>query len=589
MIRKILFSFLFILSSFFFIDNVYADFQEDYYFILDYENAKNIIDDETNIFRDDKSIKYWLNYFKDYIDSNNVNDLGYLILLNSNGSAITIDIALFYDTTNYLGLTPFFQDLFGSISVNVDAFATATYGYSRISFTSYDSSSNFDTKLSSVDNVLQNMVRVQSSGWLTERDSNYTNNYDSISLTENYIFNYNIKNLFVPYYSNIENSVLFFDRAFNSDQYGRRIMIDDNIYSLGDYLPTLTEYFSNQTPDIPINHKLYIPNYYGLFISQIPVSNIYDYELDFTIGQNLILEELNYTYTLFGRKNNNNSYYTYEEISCNVGTSNSEPTYGTNITDINNVYYKKTFGIMDCTSDLSNYDYIYINFYPNNVHSINYFEYSTNYGYVTINDFIGSPYKVLDYYVFTQDTNLMASSKNNKISLYYGSNNLEQFLSTSYNLETFEKKNYFITYSYSDTFNKFERYDYIGTSTNISIGFNLLSNYNSSTLYILVDEDSLISYSEDRTNDSFNYYDSSSNVSSNNFNIYYSFDTSATTSVDSYFVIVSNFIDSISSDINQFSLVLQNLYNLAPVFIQDIILVLFILSMSLILFKLIGK
>ena len=120
---------------------------------------------------------------------------------------------------------------------------------------------------------------------------------------------------------------------------------------------------------------------------------------------------------------------------------------------------------------------------------------------------------------------------------------------------------------------------------------NLFSNYSSGKFYILVDEDISVSINLSSDNKTFYYYNSSGDIISNDFNIYHSYspNPSGTTSVDNFFDIVVDYIDSFSSDINQFSVVLQNCYDLAPEFIRNLIFVVFILSMSVILYKLIGK
>ena len=58
MIKKILFTILILFSTFFLMENAYALVQENLYFDIDIKEVKSYINDESNIFYDNKSIKY---------------------------------------------------------------------------------------------------------------------------------------------------------------------------------------------------------------------------------------------------------------------------------------------------------------------------------------------------------------------------------------------------------------------------------------------------------------------------------------------------------------------------------------------------
>ena len=211
---------------------------------------------------------------------------------------------------------------------------------------------------------------------------------------------------------------------------------------------------------------------------------------------------------------------------------------------------------------------------------------SANYGYVYPNDVFNGRYDTfLDFYNLDQNNALMVSHRITPSSYYYGSIN-DSIISTIYDLDTKEKREYSYFYPIDSKPLKF----YESTYTNYNFSFLLESSNSSDTAYILVNDDTLVSFNDNyKINNKFTYYEDSNTILENDFTIYQQTIIDDSYDVDNYLTIIKDFIDSLSSDINQFSLVLQNCYDLAPEFIRTIIFVLFILTMSYILFKLIGK
>lgn len=441
-------------------------------------------------------------------------------------------------------------------------------------------------------------------------NNSFSTRYDIISTSRlsvtNGVGGYLMYQVGIPVYYSGNSSKIIYDlsdelKESTSTTYYLNINYNDEYeISLGDHFPTYYEYLGlsdppTEEPDLPepddVPIQKYTNNYYGFMLSQIPVSNIYDYNVRFTVGQRLIYSDINYQFNLFGRINHG-TYFTYEPISCTVGTSNEEPYFGSeNFLDSFNVYQSKTFGIMDCSSDLTKYDYVYVNAFNENFddNDITYFGYTSNYGYVNVNDFIANPTKVVDYFNFTKTSNMFVTSKCSSCGLYLGFD-LTNFLYSFYDLSNFKRKDYLVSTTINSSFLKFYRFENIGLETNQGFGINLYSNYDSGTLYLLADSDILVSFDSDiSSNNNFTYFDFSGNVVNNIFEVYYIYDSNVGTNVNTYFGIVSTYIDSISNDIKSISNVFQHVYDLAPEILQTLILVFYILAMSYILFKIIRK
>lgn len=575
-------------------DSAFAYVQQNKIYTNNYDVAYSILQN-TDISINDMQLLNFVEYLDNYILENKSSNIDYSIFVSNQGSSNAssfsntyyVHVILFNDYSSDCNLESFYaltRDTSNSYYSSGQFHISSSCSFSYIS---YNNISNFDLT------QLTNYITNQDNTLYSDNDYSITAGYylylSNGSNLENFEFSVEDKRFLLPYSSTIDYVFNYSD----SDNYYFRDSLNilkDNIttnYVVGDVIP----FYLEKSEDLEkVEYTNFIDNYYGLFFSQIPKDNLYNYSIDFTVAQNIIYSDIDYEFNLFGRVNHG-KYFTYEPISCIVGFTSDDPVYGgSGVGQSTYIYQTKHFGIMDCTSDLTNYDFIYINAYSINPTDLYYFSCSTNYGIASLNDFISSPYKVVDYFDFIKDTNFFITSNNYSTSVYYGSLEFDKFTTTSYNLTNFENKKYFIGNRFNNLYRFYERYDYIGQSTNVGLGFNLFSNYENANLYVLVDDDILISYDSDiSTNEDFYYYNSTGDIVNNNFKVYHSYDNNTNNTVDNYFSVVTNFLDSISNDITSFSLVLQNAYDLAPQNIQTIIFVFYILIMSFILFKLIGK
>lgn len=573
MIKKILFTILILFSTFFLMENAYAIDQTDYYFVINKDEIKTYINNEDNLFHDNKSIKYYLNYFKEYIDSNNPNNINYSILYLKGyyGSRdVYQQISIFFEPVE------FSLNFFGTVG----GFYT-NRNYFSISFDSYQNNvSNYDSQLVKLGNILNGSLSSStrnSNIHFYNLPSNSSTSDISLSSGNYYLF---------PYYANFENSFKYIKLNYGSSYYYRPINYSNTIINFGDYFEPLYSYINTPDTGPTFVNNSFIPTYNGLFLSNIPKENIDDYVAEFSLGRIGDLLDYNYEVNIFGRINHG-TYYTYDKLDCSYRITSDEPYYedfGLQKDFIQ--FQKKYFEFTTCRSDLSNYDNIYVNLQMLNSLKVFNFTASANYGYVYPNDVFNGRYDTfLDFYNLEQNNALMVSYRITPSSYYYGSVN-DSIISTIYDLDTKEKREYSYFYPINSKPLKF----YESTYTNYNFSFLLESSNSSDTAYILVNDDSMVSFNDNyKINNKFTYYEDSNTILENDFIIYQQTNIDDSYDVDNYLTIIKDFIDSLSSDINQFSLVLQNCYDLAPEFIRTIIFVLFILTMSYILFKLIGK
>lgn len=581
MIKKILFTILILFSTFFLMENAYALVQENLYFDIDIKEVKSYINDESNIFYDNKSIKYYLEYFKDYIENNNPNNYNYTILyksIDNSGTQNQQIVIIFHNGTNPIQVA--FEGLKGSrFQISNFLMGGRVYVSFDVGTSSYEN--QWNNRLTALDNILKN-------GSTTNSWNNFNFYFPLTSFDENISLSSNM-NYFVPYYSSFENSLLYYLRSTSSTSYYRPLKYNNSTIDFNQYIEPLEVYIN--TPDEPetgptfVNNS-FIPTYNGLFLSNIPKENIDDYVAEFSLGRIGDLLDYNYEVNIFGRINHG-TYYTYDKLDCSYRITSDEPYYedfGLQKDFIQ--FQKKYFEFTTCRSDLSNYDNIYVNLHMLNSLKVFNFTASANYGYVYPNDVFNGRYDTfLDFYNLEQNNALMVSYRITPSSYYYGSVN-DSIISTIYDLDTKEKREYSYFYPINSKPLKF----YESTYTNYNFSFLLESSNSSDTAYILVNDDSMVSFNDNyKIDNKFTYYLDSNTILENDFIIYQQTNIDDSYDVDNYLTIIKDFIDSLSSDINQFSLVLQNCYDLAPEFIRTIIFVLFILTMSYILFKLIGK
>lgn len=585
MIKKILFTILILFSTFFLMENAYA---YTYYYDINFQNALDFINSNENIVANDKNPKYYLDYIKKYIDSNNSNNLDYTIIYMYSPTSISFShYHSFYVLFHKPGSSrSFFLSNGSNNSPSLNTSVTLLHYMSKKVLFTEDTFSNE----SSLDSTLTELNTILNSSTISG-DTQISNSFKLFNQSVNSNISLNSQEFqFVPYFSTLDNPFLF--KQYPNDTKNLKDLLVNNIlYVFGNYFPTIYNLNNPPVPDEPetpptfINNS-FIPTYNGLFLSNIPKENINNYVAEFSLGRIGDLIDYNYDVNIFGRINHG-TYYTYEKIDCSYQITSEEPYYedfGLQKDFIQ--YQKKYFEITTCRSDLSNYDNIYVNLYMLNSLKVFNFSSSANYGYVYPNDSFNSRYdNFLDFYSLDSNNALMVSYKSTPNNSYYGSIN-DTVTSTIYKKENMQKWDYVYFYPIDSKPLKFYKYtDVMPNST-----FLLESSTSSDTAYILVDEYTMVSFNDNyKLNNKFTYYEDSNTILENDFIIYQDTNIDDSYDVDNYLTIIKDFLDSLSSDINQFSLVLQNCYDLAPEFIKTIIFVLFILTMSYILFKLIGK
>ncbi|MBO5375314.1 MAG: hypothetical protein J6A52_00515 [Bacilli bacterium] len=578
MIKKILFTILILFSTFFLMENAYALVQENLYFDIDIKEVKSYINDESNIFYDNKSIKYYLEYFKDYIENNNPNNYNYTILyksIDNSGTQNQQIVIIFHNGTNPIQVS--FEGLKGSrFQISNFLMGGRVYLSFDVGTTSYEN--QWNNRLTALDNILKN-------GSTTNSWNNFNFYFPLTSFEENISLSSNM-NYFVPYYSSFENSLLYYLRSTSDTAYYRSLKYNNSTIDFNQYIEPLEVYINIPDTGPTFVNNSFIPTYNGLFLSNIPKENIDDYVAEFSLGRIGDLLDYNYDVNIFGRINHG-TYYTYDKLDCSYQITSDEPYYedfGLQKDFIQ--FQKKYFEFTTCRSDLSNYDNIYVNLHMLNSLKVFNFSSSANYGYIYPNDSFNRRYdNFLDFYNLNSNNALMVSYKSTPNNAYYGSIN-DTITSTIYRKENMQKWDYVYFYPIDSKPLKFYKYtDVMPNST-----FLLESSTSSDTAYVLVDENTMVSFNNNyKLDNKFTYYEDSNTILENDFIIYQQTNIDDSYDVDNYLTIIKDFIDSLSSDINQFSLVLQNCYDLAPEFIRTIIFVLFILTMSYILFKLIGK
>ena len=327
-------------------------------------------------------------------------------------------------------------------------------------------------------------------------------------------------------------------------------------------------------------------NNMGNFYLNVPTEYLYslDFKLKFTNSN--IAEYTNNTTTslnFYGRVNHDNNYFTYEKLTC----SNTRH-YDLN-TNNNSALF--TLGTISCSDNLSNYDTIVIGLYFYDDPSIDNVVSNVNYSYAhgtsIRTDVVKDIWQPL-YHAHPLTKTLISAktlddnkyfyiqANNNAINFYLYDLMYMQILDTSYPLWYNTSKGFMKSYLY-------------GNGKALLTYQKASQNQNYTDYNFFFDSDSCFSSSIGDTQ--YYYYDGV--IYSNTFTIDYSkldegnglndYDT------DYYFSFISDYINSINSDMYQFSILVQNVYDSMPNLLQSIFFVLFILGNIFILLKLIRK
>lgn len=352
----------------------------------------------------------------------------------------------------------------------------------------------------------------------------------------------------------------------------------NNVILYNQEIPT---YFSSQYSDSK-NIKSEIFNYMGFFVYQVPVENINDLRVEFSYDvsdeYSSYFNDVDNTldYLIYARRNEvDYNYFRYTiDSACKVIP---------NIVKKDN-HFSGSF-TFDCSKAtlLDKYDYFVINFIQRYSLPISNVNLTTNFGNIFINEITRDPNYVFDSYTLNENDKLLYSSAKDDVVLYY-SKNLDKSLYISivdFNNIYSNSIHSFIT----SPVGSLEKINYTFGKTN-GYGFLAYPYYRPDTINLLFDSDRGYISVSDKNSLSY-FFDGSWRTGYRP--IANPTTTDSFSDISGYFGVVTSFIDSLSVNINDFSAVLQNIYNLAPSFLQTFIFVVFILSMTYILYELLRK
>lgn len=368
----------------------------------------------------------------------------------------------------------------------------------------------------------------------------------------------------------------FCDTSSTYTCYMKTIKINDVTYNIGDTFPTYYDLYLR--PDEGFSY--YQAGLGSFLVGSIPKANINNFKIDLSFNY-LDYEYVNNFSTksyFYGRKNNS-TYYSYEQLSCTSSTINNL-TIDTTNNKVSGSIYPNGF---TCSSDLTNYDYIYILFrfvLPSDVSYntvISNLSYKSSYG--NIKSFINSFIDKYDLRIYEKFDNI--------------ANIYSYLLSTNVNLSYayYETDNKLLTFVNVDRINNIVKniaYNPISFGTVPNVNALLFSDIstNNYNLNLYFNPNSILSISDINT---FTYYDSTNTIDTDTIvnDVIVSNDDNYDLSY--YFNVVNNYINSLQSDMLEFHNVVQNTYDLIPETFSIMILTLFIFGCLYIVWNLIKK
>ncbi len=392
------------------------------------------------------------------------------------------------------------------------------------------------------------------------------------------------------YYSNVNlNFVTTFNPIYATIFY-KNLVINGNLYSIGDNIPTYYDLFFNESDtNIDINKELDNYNSLSNFYFRINKSDIsnfsFAYEFNPLYALSLVISNPNYFEDFyndldvgimyFGRKyNSTNNYYTYDRIDCTLNhtfikNSNTINSNGANLS---------------CSTDLTDYDYIYL-YIDQFLKSDEYINPTVKYVNLQVNsatyhygDYIGYIYDKFDN--LSSDFEMSFSSNETGFSSVYSNinygliaekvrvNNSEGFVPTALTTQPLE-----FSYDYSAYY----------------VVFNDSSKYNGTrNIEFFTFPNTIISFS-DKENNKFYIYDENKNINSVIGKIQYYLNDTGSYDLNYYFTQVNDYINGLSVQITNLGNLTQNFYDNMPDFVQTFIFIAFILACIYFTYRLIKK
>lgn len=458
-------------------------------------------------------------------------------------------------------------------------------GYVGFSFTSYPfgndytTNSNFlkiksclednicDLTFSSYYNSLQSFELAHNKPFIDNNNS-YTIDFSDTSTYYHTSAPFQVNGK-VIYYSSFpiifDNDNSYSDSRYSN--YFKSLVINSVNYSPGDRIPTYCELFglcSTSSPTLATYNKLD-----DLFVSNIPVNSYSNLEVKFSFDyfDSNFPDNFRIQGFYYGRVNNG-TYYSYEPISCSlVGGS----AYG-------DFKLRGTYNITSCLGDLSRYDSLIVRLRMTTLDLINNFTFSSNLGYINKAPvYNGSnSVEIMDYFGgLSPDFSILISSTEQNSRLEYIGNStytLAQRINKGTNDISSLSNTGVITFG-------------TNTNSNIMLYNYSLENNTNTDLYLFFSEGVIISFSD---NGSYTYYNDSNTITTESITIKYLIDVSQYDS-SSFIDIIDNFINDLDTSMVDMHILLNNIYNSLPSFLNYLILALYTLFLLYLLFKILKR
>lgn len=540
-------------------------------------------------------------------ESNPFGYFSYISAINQNDNQY-LNYNFVYSTLTSCPYTEHYFDIYGETYNNL--------GYSRLEF-AFNSTNNpgcgtrsayfslnpsdSTTNANNYRNLVDNLSRVNSLNYSISSYYYFSstiqgvtfNNVDSYTITPN-AFLYDTSSTLVLKYNSAGRATA----GSPYDFYFKTLNINGTDINNNELLPTYVQLLNQQgqlnetSSSLPYNYFTLNKNQISSFNAKLtytPLISATTY-VDLVGGGN--------TY-YFGRVNHNNSYYTYEDINCTLSR-----TFNINS---NSNKVSVNYSNLSCSSDLTNYDNIYIyesfayaydenNSYSHQIFNVNLTSNVLSYSSSDFKGYVYEPLTLQNGFKLlissTFQNKIWISSSNNYLSynklstddITYIDNTISGVqigyehlknggrlpLFTSLNYGTYDDSMIFIYDNYTmhesmTTDLKF----FIDSPTHVMVSFPVVIN----------------------GQDTFSYYNTEGTITSNtgiltNYgNVGGNYNNGAITGDDYYLSVVNNFFDEINQDLVDFHQLLQTIFNNIPSFIKLFIVVSYTLFMLLFIFK----
>lgn len=395
------------------------------------------------------------------------------------------------------------------------------------------------------------------------------------------------------------NSIYFYKLNFpfiytkptnnNTRDFYKNIVINGQELQLGENMLTYYDLYKTSTKPTFVGYSTSLKTFYTN-LEPIDISN-YNLKIDFKVPQSLLgysqepqeyVDNVKFNYYCSGRINNSN-YYIYEKFNCSLTNSYS-------LTESNVSF---TFNNINTSKDLTNYDKIYVtidsNYLDPNINKIIYdlsYTYSLDSFYNT--DFKGTIYEdfnnlPLNFKLYLSSNNNLSNSKlyvRNSTLYNYGMK-FAGFSNVTEQQNLVVGKSVLGKYAPSSQDIDSSSSEFLETDVTNSIDTGIMIYQENSLvqlpkLELFFNSGIVLSFNNTDSN-SFYFIDKEGNIQTGNFQKPINGDSTNNYDISYYIGVVNDFIDDLSDDTIQFSVLTQNFYNGLPIFFRTFIFVVFVL------------